>query len=167
MDVRDSLRLVEELTRAWAETDARWLHLHVIRRSGLRGLEVRHPGITELLKTDPKTAVGMADKKDVPNLYWTAASWGSAISLGLHDPDLIADLPSVEAMIDRALALDETYDSGAIHSFLVTFEMIRQGAEGEPADRSRKHFERAVELSGGQQTVSIASAILGAFEPFD
>jgi predicted anti-sigma-YlaC factor YlaD len=28
--------------------------------------------------------------------------------------------------------------------------MSRQGVQGEPASRSRKHFDRAVELTGGQ-----------------
>ena len=152
----------EDFDAAEATRDrARKLYLRA-RDYGLRSLEVRHEGISGLILTDPATAVAMADKKDVPNLYWTAAAWGAAISLGLDDPELIADMPSMEAMIDRALELDEDYEGGAIHTFLVTFEMIRQGAEGEPADRSRKHFKRAVQLSGGQQAgpyVALAEAV--------
>jgi len=140
---------------------ARKLYLRA-RDYGLRSLEVRHEDMTGLLLTDPDAAVAMADKKDVPNLYWTAAAWGAAISLGLDDPELIADMPSVEAMIDRALELDEAYEAGAIHTFLVSYEMIRQGAEGEPAERARKHYNRAIELSGGQQAgpyVALAEAV--------
>ena len=140
---------------------ARKLYLRA-RDYGLRSLEVRHEDMTGLLLTDPDAAVAMADKKDVPNLYWTAAAWGAAISLGLDDPELIADMPSVEAMIDRALELDEAYEAGAIHTFLVSYEMIRQGAEGEPAKRARKHYNRAIELSGGQQAgpyVALAEAV--------
>ncbi len=140
---------------------ARKLYLRA-RDYGLRSLEVRHKGISKLLLTDPAGAVAMADSEDVPNLYWTAAAWGAAISLGLDRPELIADMPSLEAMIDRALELDEAFDAGAIHTFLVSYEMIRQGADGEPADRARKHFERAVELSGGQQAgpyVALAEAV--------
>ncbi len=71
-------------------------------------------------------------------------------------------MPSVEAMIDRALELDEAHEAGAIHTFLVSYEMIRQGAEGEPAERARKHYDRAIELSGGQQAgpyVALAEAV--------
>jgi hypothetical protein len=46
---------------------------------------------------------------------------------------------------------DESFDQGAIHSFLISYEMARQGAPGDPAERARKHFERAMELSGGFQ----------------
>ena len=45
---------------------------------------------------------------------------------------------AVEALIDRALALDESFDRGAIHTFLISYEMVRQGATGDPAERARR-----------------------------
>jgi len=132
------------------------------RDYGLRGLEGRHPGFGAHLRADPRRAVTAARVKDVPLLYWTAASWGSAVSLAKDDPDLIKDVPQVEALIDRAEALDPDWSDGAIQSFLITYEMARQGATGDPAERSRRHFERAVALSRGQQAgpyVSLAEAV--------
>ena len=73
------------------------------RDYALRGLEVRHPGIVDKLRQDPEEALDAARKRDVPLLYWTAAAWGAAISVSKDDPDLIADQPIVEALIDRAL----------------------------------------------------------------
>ena len=43
--------------------------------------------------------------------------------------------------------MDESWDRGAIHGFLVTFETGRATGEGDPAVRAKKHFDRAVELS--------------------
>lgn len=143
------------------ETRARKLYLRA-RNYGLRGLEIRHRGFEAALRKDPLRAVGMASARDVPLLYWTAASWAAAISLSKDNPDLIAELPAAEALMDRALQLDETFEHGAIHSFLITYEMSRQGAGGEPVARSRQHFERAVALSGGHQAgpyVSFAEAV--------
>jgi predicted anti-sigma-YlaC factor YlaD len=117
---------------------------------GVRGLEAKHPGFSKALQANPKSAAAMANNTDVPLLYWTAAAWGAAIALGKTDPALVSQVPAVEALIDRALALDQSFGDGAIHTFLITYEMNRQGAAGAPADRSRKHFERAVELSGGK-----------------
>jgi predicted anti-sigma-YlaC factor YlaD len=131
------------------KTRARRLYLRA-RNYGLRGLEVKHRGFETALHGDPRKAVQRATKKDVPLLYWTAASWAAAISISKNDPDLIGDLPVVEALMDRALALDESYDHGAIHSFLITYELSRQGAPGDPMARSEKHFDRAMEISGGQ-----------------
>ena len=68
----------------------------------------------------------------------------------------------MEALIDRALQLDEGYGEGAIHCFLITYEMSRQGAPDDPAQRSRKRFDRAMELSGGFQAgplVALAEAV--------
>ena len=71
-------------------------------------------------------------------------------------------MPIVEAMMDRALALDEAFGDGAIHTYLITYEMSRPGGTGDPAARSRQHFERALALTGGQQAgpmVSFAEAV--------
>ena len=142
---------------------ARAKRLYMRARSyGLRGLEVKHSGFEKHLRESPKTAVRRAGQADVPLLYWTAAAWASAISLSKDNPDLVAQIPAMEALIDRALQLEENYAQGAIHSFLITYEMSRQGAPGDPASRSRQHFDRALALSGGRQAspfVSLAEAV--------
>jgi predicted anti-sigma-YlaC factor YlaD len=140
---------------------ARRLYLRA-RNYGLRGLDVRHKGFEKALRASPKAAVTVATTKDVPLLYWTAISWAAAISLSKDNPDLIAEMPCVEAMMDRALALNEAFDDGAIHTYLITYEMSRPNGAGDPAARSRQHFERAVALSNGQQAgpmVSFAEAV--------
>jgi len=105
---------------------------------------------------------GLALGEDAELLYWTSAAWASYIGLSKNDPETLADLPLVERMIERALALDETYERGAIHTFLISYEMVRQGVPGDAADRARRHFERAVELSGGMDAapfVALAEAV--------
>ena len=98
---------------------ARLLYIRA-RDYGLRGLETRHKEFASALRRDPKTAVMRCDKSDVGFLYWTAAAWGSAISVSKERPDLIADQSIVEALIDRAAALDPEFSDGAIQQFLVT-----------------------------------------------
>ena len=140
---------------------ARRLYLRA-RDYGLRGLEAAQPGFTNALRSDAKQAVARLKKRHVAQLYWTAAAWGAAISLSKDDPAAIAEIPQMEALIDRALQLDESWGDGAIHGFLINYEMSRQGVSGNPADRARRHFERAVELAHGQQAgpfVSYAEAV--------
>jgi len=133
------------------------------RDYGLRGLEVGHAGFSKGVRNNPRATVQkITSAKEVPLLYWTAASWGEAISLSKNSPDLIADQPIVEALIDRAYKLEPDYDAGAIHSFLITYEPSRQGAKGDPLERSREHFARAVALSRGQLAgpyVSLAETV--------
>lgn len=115
------------------------------RDHGLQGLGLS----VDELRRAPRLALANAQRADVALLYWTGASWGALIALSKEDPEALADVPAVEALIDRALALDESFDRGAIHTFLISYEMVRQGAAGDPAERARKHFARALELSGG------------------
>ncbi|MFM8468997.1 MAG: TRAP transporter TatT component family protein [Limisphaerales bacterium] len=127
------------------------------RNYGLRGLEVRHPGFEKALRANPTAAVRTAKKADVHLLYWTATAWAAGISLAKDNPDAIADLPLTAALIDRALALDEEFDNGAIHSFLVTFELSRPGAGPDAVAKARQHFARAVQLSEGRQAAPYVS----------
>lgn len=132
------------------------------RDYGLRGLDVRHAGFPDRLRKDPRAAVREATQADVPFLYWTAAAIGTAISVSKEIPELVADQLILEALIDRALELDESFNAGAIHTFLITYEMSRQGAAGDPAARSKEHFDRAVAITSGQAAspyVSYAEAV--------
>jgi predicted anti-sigma-YlaC factor YlaD len=128
----------------------------------LRSIELRRKGIRAQLVKDPRPEIlAWASEKDVPLLYWTGASWGAAIAIGLDRPELIADLPVVRALMDRALALDEDYSRGAIHEALISLEAVPEVMGGSP-DRARKHFARAVELSKGLSAgpyVTLAASI--------
>lgn len=132
------------------------------RDYALRGLEAAHPGFTNTLRVDVPKAMAMLTKRDVPQTYWAAASWAAATVVIKDNADLINDLPVIEALMDRALVLDESYDHGAIHSFLISYEMSRPSNPGDREARARRHFDRAVQLSDGQQAgpyVSLAEAV--------
>lgn len=120
------------------------------RDYGLRGLSARHPGFTAALAADPRAAVAVLGAADVAQAYWTAAALGAAIGVGKDDPALLSEIPQMEALIDRALVLDESWGRGAIHDFLITYELSRQGGSDDPIARARRHYERSLELSGGR-----------------
>lgn len=143
------------------------------RDYGLRGLSLRQPGFEKALRAHPQAAVRSAKKADVPLLYWTAASWAAAISLSKDNPQLVSEQPIIEALIDRALELDESFGHGTLHAFLITYEMSRQGGEGDPVTRAKRHFDRATELSGGNEAspwiayveaVSVKKQNIGEFD---
>lgn len=127
----------------------------------LRALELRLPGVREVLLQAPADALAAADRDDVPLLYWSAAAWGGALSYGLDQPELVADLPAIRALFARALALDEAWGAGAIHATLISLEALPTLMGGSP-ERARGHFERAVALSDGAAAgpyVSYAHAV--------
>jgi predicted anti-sigma-YlaC factor YlaD len=130
---------------------ARRLYLRAARY-GFHALELNYPGLARAIMEDPSAAVGAIGRKrgsrDVPLLYWTAAALGLAISASIDDAALLARLPEVDALIDRAIALDETWDGGALHEFMVTLAATRTAT---PANRAAidAHYARALELSQG------------------
>lgn len=130
------------------------------RDYGSRALDVAHPGFFATLQTDPAAALSSASKEDVAQLYWCGVSWAAQIALSKDDPDTVADVPLMSAIMARALELDEAYDAGALHVFMISYAMARNDAGGSAA--ARRHFRRALELSGGRQAgpyVSLAEAV--------
>jgi len=125
---------------------------------GLRGLELHYPGVRGALERELETVLAGIRKQDVPLLYWTAASLGLAISVSKDQPEMIAQLPVVEAMIQRVMDLDETWSEGSVPEFLISIESSRPGVSpAEKQRRMRRHFERALELSkGGRASLYIS-----------
>ncbi len=89
----------------------------------------------------------MVKKEDIPALYWTAAALGLAISVSKNDAEMLARLPEVEAFLEHSLALDESWDAGALHEFQITLAGAKPGALD--VQQIKKHFDRALQLSGG------------------
>lgn len=148
----------EDLDRANAMRDrARRLYLRAWRY-GMRGLEARHRGLSAALDDDAATALARTDKRDAPMLYWTAAARGLAISLSKDNPELIAELPLVEMLVQRVAELDEGFENGAVPEFLITFEAARTDVgAGEQQRLMRHHFERALVLSQGKRAGTYVS----------
>ncbi|MGO9022275.1 MAG: TRAP transporter TatT component family protein [Syntrophobacteraceae bacterium] len=124
---------------------------------GIRGLEEIQPGFVVLLGSDSGKALAVTGKQDVPLLFWTAAAWGAAISLDKTNPALSVDLPRVEALIQRAVELDESFGSGMIYDFMIVYEGGRPAAAGGSIDRARQSLARAIKLSGGRRAAPLVS----------
>lgn len=112
-------------------------------RYGIRGLAVEHPGIGERLSVSPDEAAAELTLEDVPFAVWSAAALGGAIGVAIDDPESTADIAVVGALLERALSLDEDFESGTIHEFLFSYEAGRLGGNVEKA---RMHYDRALAL---------------------
>ncbi len=137
------------------------------REYGLRGLDLRRKGIAARLRAGgaglPGALAELREREDVPLLYWTASAWTLAIANGKADMGLVAELPVPVAMMERALALDEAWNEGAIHEFFVAYDATRSAAEGGGTERAKAHLERALALSMNRKLgprVSFAEGVL-------
>jgi len=162
----------QDLARATALRDRARKHYRRALEYGLRGLEVDFPGFRTALRRDPAAALAPLRKKHVPLLYWTANAWGAAIAISKDDAELTADQHLAEALMKRALELDEGYERGSVHDFFISYEGGRRSVGGSVA-AARQHLERALSLSGGHrawplvnfaETVSVGSQDRKEFE---
>ena len=131
------------------------------RRYCFRAMDVRFGEKTSAaLMQNPEAVLAKARAADVPLLYWTAASWGAAIALGIDRPELAIDLPAVRVLAERALALDERWNKGALHELFITLDSLPEALGGNPA-RAKEHFDKAVEIQKGLAPGPYVSLALG------
>ena len=122
------------------------------RRYGERAICVKHPPACEWQGVDyDRLVTELADvgPKELDALFSYAVGWLSYLDATSEDWTAVAELPWVEAVLERALAIDETYENGAIHGYLGVLNSLRPPAVGGKPDVARAHFERAIELSHG------------------
>lgn len=155
-----SYAFVEEPADELADTDrarsqamqerARRLYLRA-RDYGRRDLDLRYPGVWEALEKQGGGALARVKRKqDVPLLYWTAAAEGKAITESKGDPAMIAQLPTVEGLLTRAMALDADWSAGALDEFAISLEASRTDETRDAAlANMRRYYDRALALSGG------------------
>ena len=88
--------------------------------------------------------------ENIDALYTDAMSWALWIQQRSDDWNAIAEVPKVEAMLQRVVALNESYRDGEAHLYLgILKSLLPPSLGGRPADGER-HFKRALELSKGK-----------------
>lgn len=89
----------------------------------------------------------------LPALYTYGVTWAGLIERQ-GDWQAAADLPKVEAVLDRVVAIDETYERGQAHVYLGAMRSLVPPALGGKPEVGRAHFERANALSQGRNLVA-------------
>lgn len=129
-----------------------------VRKLYLRGKEYalrampRHEEFVSILAQPFSKLEGYVDnfsQKDVPALFWFASCWAGWIGVTTDSVEAVADLPRVVLLMDRVLALDETYHYGGAHLFMGIYKSGKPKAYGGEPEAARRHFERALEISNG------------------
>ncbi|HKX11840.1 MAG TPA: TRAP transporter TatT component family protein, partial [bacterium] len=95
-------------------------------------------------------ALGTFSKGDLEDLFWAGIAWGNYLNFNKDSTDAIAELPRVEALFNRVLELDETYYYGGPHLFFGAFYGSRPKLLGGDPDKSKMHFEKAIQIGGGK-----------------
>ena len=88
-------------------------------------------------------------KPDVPTLFWVGSVWGNWIA-GSESAEAMADLPWVEALIERVLLLDPSYYYGSAHLFEAILLCARPEQFGGSLRKADEHFKKAMAYGQGK-----------------
>ena len=92
--------------------------------------------------------------QDLPALYAYALSWALWIQTHSNDWAAVADLPKVEAMLERVVELDDVYEDGQPHLYLGIIRTQLPPAMGGKPEEGRIQFEKAIAISDGQNLMA-------------
>ena len=87
---------------------------------------------------------------DVATIYVLATTWAGRIQSHSSDWNSIADIPRVQALLDRVVALDPNYMSGEPYMYLGVMATLRPASLGGEPEKGKADFEKALALSGGR-----------------
>lgn len=94
--------------------------------------------------------VAKTDAHDVTLLYVLATAWASRIQNNPGDWKAIADIPKVQLLLERVVALDPGHGKGEPYMYLGVLATLRPASLGGKPDEGKADFEKALALSGGQ-----------------
>lgn len=92
--------------------------------------------------------------KQIPALFNAGSAWATWIQLNTDDWNAVADKARVDAMMQRIVTLDESYEGGAAYLYLGVLATLLPEAMGGKPEQGRAFFERAIELSHGRDLMA-------------
>ena len=121
------------------------------RDYGWDGLVARRP-VLEGQRAAPFAEYSLIGRhlkeSDLPWVFWTASAWGAWIATHLESMEALAQLPRVIYLMEWVLERDEAFLGGGPHVFLGVYHAALPPMLGGDPERSRRHFDRAIELGG-------------------
>lgn len=110
---------------------------HALQQLGLKiDLQNSHPD-------QLSDAVSKLGNKSVPVLFWTASNWAKQIDLNRDDPVRLAQMSSVEVLMQRVYELQPDYYYGGPHLFYGVYYGSRSPMFGGDFDKAELNFNRA------------------------
>ena len=98
--------------------------------------------------------LGELRPSDVPALYGFAVSWAGWVQANSDDWGAVAEVPKIEASLQRVVELDPGYEDGSAYLYLGVLATLLPPALGGQPEIGRQHFERAIELSRGRNLMA-------------
>jgi hypothetical protein len=119
-----------------------------------RGICARDAGFCAALKSGEfapfEQAIARQRPRDIDALYALASSWASWLQADTGDWARIADLPRIEAALERVRRERADYDHGNVLAYLGVLDCLRPESLGGKPARGMQRLEEAYRLSGSR-----------------
>ncbi len=135
---------------------------------GRKAIQLRHPQLQKMVDWIMEDVTFTED--DVPYLYWLGAAYGGAISTSRGKAKWVIQLPIVGYLLEKALEIDPKWNSGAIHSAMISYSMARTDLMGNNVEQATRHYKLAMIFSNGHDAgakVSYAENVLVSLQKKD
>ena len=101
-----------------------------------------------------KQKLALIEKPQTESLFIFISSWSGVIEANSSDWNAVAELPKVKAGIQCLLETDETVNNGDAHLYMGVMESLLPPALGGKPELAKKHFDRAIEISNGENLMA-------------
>jgi TRAP transporter TatT component family protein len=118
---------------------------------------IKHPAICdETIKSHDEFTgnINQIDLVELPYLFSLGSAWASWVEVNANDWNAVADLPRIQAIMQRVITLDENYSSGRAHLYMAVLNSQLSPALGGKPEIGRMHFEKAIAISGGKDLIA-------------
>lgn len=95
-------------------------------------------------------AVAAAPESNIAGLFSLASAWVGYLQANSEDWGAIADLPKIEALLNRVVAIDPLHGRGMPRVYLGVLNCLRPESVGGKPQVGRAHFEAAIAQSQGR-----------------
>lgn len=95
-------------------------------------------------------ALARTEIADVEALYGAGSAWAGWLQANSGDWNAIAEIPKVQAIMERVVRLQPDHESGGAHLYLGVLYTLRPESMGGKPELGRQHFESAIEFSHGR-----------------
>lgn len=101
-----------------------------------------------------QTILTSIDDDNIGLLYVFGTAWAGWIQNHSDDWNGLAQVPKVEAVMKRVVEIDERFEWGRGHLYLAVINSQLPSALGGKPETGRMHFEKAIEISEGQDLIA-------------
>lgn len=95
-------------------------------------------------------AAAVHASRDPAALFALASAWAGRIQANAEDWNAIADIPKVQALLERVVALDPAHAGGEPYLYLGVLATLRPASLGGQPEQGKAFFEKALALSQGR-----------------